>query len=165
MLGFVLAEMQWKETILNIQHIVNEIAFYAVCLALVLYSGMVEYPIVKASIGWTLIGLVSLTLCFNVTVMAVHSFKFAKLLLKKAKAIKQVGLKKSLQIEENKIANIDARRRMTSPTPPLPREAAKSMLSSRPVSVNELSQHKKLSPMTILEEEPVKTISRLGMAP
>jgi hypothetical protein len=100
---------------------------------------MIEYPTVKVAIGWTSIGLITLTLCVNVTFMAVKSVYFTKLLLKKGKAIKAIGIKKSLQIEENKIAHIDAKRRAMSPTPPIPREVARSMMSSRPVSVNELS--------------------------
>ena len=139
MLGFVLSEMQWQDKLLNVQHIFNEVAFYTVCLSLVLYSGMIEYPTVKIAIGWTSIGLITLTLCVNVTFMAVKSVYFTKLLLKKGKAIKAIGLKKSLQIEENKIAHIDAKRRAMSPTPPIPREVARSMMSERPVSVNELS--------------------------
>ena len=99
MLCFVLTEDYWKDRIITQQHIVNEIAFYFVCISLVLCSGMVAHPIVKISIGWTLIGAISLTMLYNITIMAVCSVKFSKLLIKKALIVKKVGLKKALQID------------------------------------------------------------------
>lgn len=82
MLAYALTEWQWKEPLINCQHIGDEITIYIICLMLLLFSGFVESAM-RNIVGWALIGLCVAYVVFNTIVSVCYSLRLLKLLVKR----------------------------------------------------------------------------------
>ena len=81
-LAYALSEMQWKETIINYQHIGDEITIYIICVMLLLFSGFVDSAM-RYNIGWALIGLCITYVVFNTIVSLYYSARLLILFCKR----------------------------------------------------------------------------------
>lgn len=82
MLAYALSEMPWKETIINCQHIGDEITIYMICVMLLLFSGFVDTD-TRHNIGWALIGLCISYVVFNTIVSLYYSARLLILFCKR----------------------------------------------------------------------------------
>jgi len=72
MIGYILVEQQWEESLISRQHIVNEIALYLVVL--IAFVSSAPLPVVAIGLlGWSLIAIVISTVVFNILVIT-YSF-------------------------------------------------------------------------------------------
>ena len=72
MLAFACTEWQWKERIINYQHIFDECTIYVICLLLLCFSNFVAPP-VRWLIGWILIGVCFVYVIFNTIVIIYYA--------------------------------------------------------------------------------------------
>ena len=80
MLAMIASESQWKDSLINLQHTVNEIAFYLVLLHVTIFCGLrTEIDVVAINIGWSLIVLILLTLVFNIAVILYMTLCYLRL--------------------------------------------------------------------------------------
>ena len=67
MLAYALSEWQWKDQLINYQHIGDEIFIYIICLILLLFSSVVEST-TRYTLGWALVGICVAFVVFNTIV-------------------------------------------------------------------------------------------------
>ena len=79
MLALVFNSAQWEDSIINQQHVVNEIAFYLVLLQVVIFVGLSPAPFAATALGWTLIGTLLVTIIYNIIVLIYCSLQYIKL--------------------------------------------------------------------------------------
>ena len=82
MLVYALNEEQWRDPIINQQHFFNEIVTYLVSLFLLIFNGFVKVES-RVTLGYILIGLVSIFLVYNGIIMLRKITRLCKLLLLK----------------------------------------------------------------------------------
>ena len=98
MIGFVIVEQPWEDSIITMQHIFNEIVLYLILL-IVIICGLPLSPNAVGPAGWVLILLVLTTVVFNLAIIAyatiMHLTLFAKRHHKKIKWLfkKQLSVK------------------------------------------------------------------------
>lgn len=85
MMAFVLVESQWEDTLINVQHFVNEIFFYLLCTSLMLFSGITKDSQQLLSLGWLTICVVCSMIIFNTIVILYDTFAHIKLVCKRYK--------------------------------------------------------------------------------
>ena len=83
MLAFVLSEAQWEDSIINKQHVINELAFYLVLLHIVVFVGLSPSTSTAAILGWSIIVIVLATIFYNVSVLIYCSICHFKLVFKR----------------------------------------------------------------------------------
>ena len=62
-------EFQWEDSLLNMQHAVNEAVFMILCISLVCFSGVLSQQRQNIAFGWILIGLCCILILFNLGVI------------------------------------------------------------------------------------------------
>ena len=82
MLAFACTEWQWKERIINYQHIFDECTIYVICLLLLCFSNFVAPP-VRWLIGWILIGVCFVYVIFNTIVIIYYALCLMWVFLKR----------------------------------------------------------------------------------
>ena len=98
-LAFVIVEKLWEDSIINQQHLVNEVALY-VCLVLVfLLSGSIVPLKAHKALGWTIIGIVLALCLYNSVVIAFLALNFFKKFLRSV--YNRAELKNSLKTARN----------------------------------------------------------------
>ena len=78
-LAFVLSETQWEDSIINQQHIVNEIALYIVLCHVVIFCGLTPTAASASIVGWSTIGVLLTTIIYNIAVILYCSIRYLKL--------------------------------------------------------------------------------------
>lgn len=73
MLAYALTEWQWKDRVINLQHVVNEGIIYTLCVVLLLYSNYVEEAQMRHLLGFALIGICILFVTFNTVIIIAYS--------------------------------------------------------------------------------------------
>ena len=72
MIGYIIIEQQWEDSLIARQHIVNEIALYLILTIVIICS--IPLPASAMSpLGWVLISIVLVTLVFNLAIIAYSS--------------------------------------------------------------------------------------------
>lgn len=79
MLALVFNSAQWEDSIINQQHVVNEIAFYLVLLHVIVFVGLSPAPAAATVLGWTLISTLLATIIYNIIVMIYCALMYLKL--------------------------------------------------------------------------------------
>ena len=96
-LGFLLTEYPWETTLLNSQHIVNEIALYLIVFILYILTGSATInTTIFNTLGWTIIGLFVALLAWNFLVILITSlgfFKFFILKMRKKWVVRRIRKK------------------------------------------------------------------------
>ena len=82
MLGFVLSEHQWKDRVINQQHIFNEIILYCLSVVMLTFTNFVS-PLMRYIMGFVLITLVFVFVIYNAVIMLLFSCKFFILIIRK----------------------------------------------------------------------------------
>ena len=82
MLIFGVMEHQWKDSLINSQNITNEIITYMVCIFLLLFNNFVSTEM-RHTLGYILIGLISIFLVYNGVIMLRKVTKLIQLLIKR----------------------------------------------------------------------------------
>ena len=85
MLLLATAALPFSEARINQQHIVNEIVFYIMCSALVVYAGAITDPYQTKVLGWLLIALFTLFVLYNIVMILYDMLSHLKLLCKRYK--------------------------------------------------------------------------------
>ena len=108
MLAYSLSEHQWREPLINNQHIVDEIAIYILCVFALLFNNYLD-PDMRYELGWLFIGICIAFTIFNFVVIVYHSARIWNLfigrtiLLYKFKRAEKSPAKHSVTIkDENK---------------------------------------------------------------
>ena len=70
MLFLTTLEAPWQDKMINLQHTVNELSLYTICVGIILTSGLSSELIANSMVGWTLVGAVSATMIFNFLIMS-----------------------------------------------------------------------------------------------
>ena len=83
MLSFVFTEAQWEDSIINQQHVINEIAFYLVLLHVVSFVGLTPAPATTAILGWSLIATLLATIAYNIGMLIYLSLRYFKMTFKR----------------------------------------------------------------------------------
>ena len=82
MLSFVFTEAQWEDSIINQQHVINEIAFYLILLHVVSFVGLDPTPATTIILGWSLISTLLLNIAYNIGVLIYLSLRYFKMTFK-----------------------------------------------------------------------------------
>ena len=82
MLAFAVTEVPWNDSIINVQHIFNELVTYLTCIFLLLFNGFVDAQM-RHGLGYILIGIISIFLVYNGIIMLRKVSKLCQLLLRK----------------------------------------------------------------------------------
>lgn len=90
MMGVLLTERQWEASLINVQHLVNEIVLYLVLVLLVLFTSTTIPTGAAANLGWLLIALVVAMIFFNTAVMIYYSLRWFKMWTARMKRIKEI---------------------------------------------------------------------------
>lgn len=69
MLAYTLIEQQWEDSLIMLQHVVNEVALYLILL-IALTCGFPLPPAVVGGLGWTMISTVLVTVVFNLGIIS-----------------------------------------------------------------------------------------------
>lgn len=75
MLAYALTEWQWKEKVINLQHIVNEVTIYILCVLLLLYSNYIQEGRMRHLLGYALIAVCFLFVTFNTVIIIAYSLR------------------------------------------------------------------------------------------
>ena len=81
MLVFVIQEAPWEDRSVNLQHFFNELVFYFVCVGLINFSGVLTESRPSLAHGWLLIGLIVISITYNVSVILYDLCIFIRLLI------------------------------------------------------------------------------------
>ena len=75
MLALILRERHhvWRERLIWIQHLGNEVAIYLACVWLSLFSLYVPEASHRESIGWGFLGLIGVTVLLNLVCITTHA--------------------------------------------------------------------------------------------
>ena len=108
MLVFVVQEAPWEDRFVNWQHFFNEIVFYFVCVGLMSFSGVLTDSGSSLAHGWLLIGMIVVSITYNVTVIVYDMGIYVKLFIlryfKGYIAVKaRLSKKQKLRVGSNKI--------------------------------------------------------------
>ena len=80
MLVVATTAIPWSQSLINTQHILNEVVFYTICACLVAFSCITDlYQ--SLILGWLLIVLISYLIIYNLIIIAYYTLSFLKLLL------------------------------------------------------------------------------------
>ena len=79
--------LPWTVSLINSQHIVNEMVFYIVCASLVTFSGATTDVHQLSTLGWLLVGLIMLFCLFNVLVIVYDNLINLKQLIRYKKLL------------------------------------------------------------------------------
>lgn len=82
MLAFIIVEKQWEESVISLQHVVNEIALYLILLSVIGSS----LPIASAAVsplGWFMIVVFLATLIFNMVIIVYLAILHLRMYLKR----------------------------------------------------------------------------------
>ena len=82
MLGYVLSEHQWKDRVINNQHIFNECILYILSVMMLLFSNFVD-PEMRYKLGFFLIAIVFIFVVCNLVIMIVFSCKLLILIIRR----------------------------------------------------------------------------------
>jgi hypothetical protein len=82
MLGYVLSEHQWKDRVINSQHIFNECILYVLSVIMLLFSSYVE-PSMRYILGFLLIAVVFIFVVYNLVIMLLFSCKLLILIIRR----------------------------------------------------------------------------------
>ena len=82
MLAFAVTEMPWRDTLINNQHIFNEVLTYFTCIFLLFFNSSVSIE-TRLNLGYGLIALVSVFLVYNGVIMMRKVTRIAKMLIRK----------------------------------------------------------------------------------
>ncbi len=82
MLGYVLSEHQWKDRVINSQHIFNECILYVLSVMMLLFSSYVE-PSMRYILGFLLIAIVFIFVVYNLVIMLLFSCKLLILIIRR----------------------------------------------------------------------------------
>ena len=82
MLAFACTEHQWKDRIINYQHIFDECTIYIICLILLCYSSFVTSEM-RWLLGWVLIGICFVYVIFNTIVIIYYALCLMWLFIKR----------------------------------------------------------------------------------
>ena len=81
MLALVHSEQPWDETIINYQHIVNEVVFYLILLIVLVFCGLNPTSVSGSFLGWSLIAILFMTLTFNIIIICYLTIRRMKLIV------------------------------------------------------------------------------------
>ena len=81
MLAYALYENQWNESVINWQHIGNEIVIYTLCVILMLFNGTVDAQI-RYHLGWVLCYICLAYIVLNSIVILFYSARLIRLLFR-----------------------------------------------------------------------------------
>ena len=84
MLAYVCIERQWKDPVINYQHILNEGFLYIFCLFMVYFSIVETGVYSRFTLGYVFIGVFIVWMCLNLTFIIVQAIERIKLLLKRS---------------------------------------------------------------------------------
>ena len=96
--AMVICEAPWQNSLINLQHFVNEVFFYVLITGLIIFSGVVTDTHDLIKIGWLMIALCCLFIVFNLTVIILDMLRFYKLLLKRYRHILLLCKAKCLRV-------------------------------------------------------------------
>ena len=74
MLCYACTEWQWKDRIINYQHIFDECTIYCLCLLLLCFSNMVDAA-TRWLVGWWFIGICFVYVVVNTIIMIYYALK------------------------------------------------------------------------------------------
>ena len=83
MLAYVLSENQWKDKIINNQHIFNESTLYILSVHMLLFSNYLS-PFMRYCMGFVLITIVFIFVVYNTIIMLLFSCKLMILIIRRA---------------------------------------------------------------------------------
>ena len=87
MMGVLLTERQWEASLINVQHLVNEIVLYLVLILFVLFTTTTISASAAIDLAWLLIALVVAMILFNTAVMIYYSLRWFKMWTARMKKI------------------------------------------------------------------------------
>lgn len=82
MLGYALSEYQWKEKVINHQHIFNECTLYLLSVLMLMFNSYVQ-PEMRYILGFILITVVFIFVIYNIIIMLLFSCKLLILIVRK----------------------------------------------------------------------------------
>ena len=82
MLAYAFSEYQWQDTLINQQHIVDEITIYILCVLLLFFSNQVSSQM-RVLLGYILIGIVFAYVIYNTIVILIYSLRIMWLYIKR----------------------------------------------------------------------------------
>lgn len=80
MLAYSLCEHQWRESLINNQHIVDEITIYILCIFALLFNNYLD-SVMRYEVGWLFIGICIAYTIFNFVVIVYHSARIWNLFI------------------------------------------------------------------------------------
>ena len=83
MLLHALTVLPWQDSLINTQHIVNEIVLYLMCTGLVSFSGPITETIQAQVFGWLLVLTFIAMVSINITIILYDSLRYLQLLMKR----------------------------------------------------------------------------------
>lgn len=92
MLALLITEAPWKSRMINVQHFLNEVAFYAMLLQMAVVSGLCTHNLrlgVETTIGWSIIGLTLLAVVCNAVLILSSTIKDLRFHLRRRHARKR----------------------------------------------------------------------------
>lgn len=102
MLVFAMTELPWKQPIINQQYIFNEVMTYIICVILLISNGYIPAEM-RFSLGYLIIGVISVFLVYNGIFMLRKVTRLLRLLFRKWRYHKK---RLSLYAEARRLANI-----------------------------------------------------------
>ena len=165
MLAFACTEHQWKDRIINYQHIFDECTIYIICLILLCYSSFVTSEM-RWLLGWVLIGICFVYVIFNTIVIIYYALCLMWLFIKR---IFIQCRKRRLQREAIAIIDKLNKERLgirptkeTPKPPPVEKEDSPESVKEEPiVVVEEPSPPKPESVIEVEEDEEASSSSFL----
>ena len=82
MLGYAISEWQWKDNIINIQHVFDECCIYVSCLFLLLFSNYVNSRI-RNVLGFVFIGFILTYVVYNTIIIFIQSLRMSLMYLRR----------------------------------------------------------------------------------
>ena len=82
MLAYVLSELQWKDRIINYQHIFNESTLYILSVMMLMFTNYLS-PEMRYIMGFMLIFFVFIFVIYNTIIMLLFSCKILILIVRK----------------------------------------------------------------------------------
>lgn len=82
MLAYALSEKQWKDGIINNQHLFNECVLYTLSVFMLCFNNWID-PLMRDKLGLYLIAVVLIFVIFNTITMLIISFRLFILFIRK----------------------------------------------------------------------------------